>query len=68
MLNNEEGVVYAPYIFFTTGTIINNVKVWDYRWWVNIWCRINWFFHFRMRRRWKQLRKKNISTNYYKLL
>ena len=47
----HEGCFYAPWVPVTTATSINNVRVWDHRWWMNILCKINWFFHFRLRRR-----------------
>ena len=59
-----EGYIYAPYIPQTVGSYINNVKVWDHRWWVNIFCKINWFFHFRMRKRYNNFQKK-IDEKYY---
>ena len=58
-------VIYAPYIPVTTGTTINGIKVWDRRWWVNIWCKINWFFHFKERKRWKELCNKKVDAKYY---
>lgn len=67
MEDNKEipKVIYAPYIPMTSGTIINGIKVWDHRWWVNIWCRINWFFHLKERRRWNKLKNQKVSAKYY---
>lgn len=63
---NPKGVIYMPYIPFTTSTTINNVKVWDYRWYVNILCKINWFFHFKKRRRWNEIKDTKTTVNYAK--
>lgn len=65
MENQTTNVVYAPYIPKTVGTYINNVKVWDCRWWVNIFCKINWFFHFRLRKQHKKYANKKINTAFY---
>ena len=56
-----EGYVYAPWIMKTTASSINNVKVWDHRWWVNVFCKINWFFHFRMRKRFNKYKSTKIG-------
>ena len=61
----QPGVIWAPYIPVTTGTIINGIKVWDHRWYVNIWCKINWFFHFKERKRWKELCNKQVDSTLY---
>jgi hypothetical protein len=58
-------VVYTPYITKTSATIINGIKVWDYRWWVNIWCKINWFLHFKQRKRWKEMSKIKVDSKYF---
>ena len=58
-------VVYTPYITKTSSTIINGIKVWDYRWWVNIWCKINWFLHFKQRKRWKEMSKIKVDSKYF---
>ena len=58
-------VVYAPYITRTSATIINGIKVWDYRWWVNIWCKINWFLHFKQRKCWKEISKIRVDSKFY---
>ena len=64
--NKEQSfVVYAPYIPITSETIINGIKVWDYRWWVNIWCKINWFLHFKQRKRWKETSKIIVDSKFY---
>lgn len=63
-LIEKDGYVYAPYIPVTTGTIINGIKVWDHRWYVNIFCKIRWFFHFKERRRWKEIANKEIKNVY----
>ena len=46
-----EGYVYVPWIPHTTKSFINGIQVWDSRWWINILCKINWFLHFRLRKR-----------------
>ena len=61
----KEGYIYAPYIPVTDGLYINGVKVWDHRWWVNIFCKINWFFHFRMRKRFNKYKNTKIDEKYY---
>lgn len=62
----EEKIIYAPYVMQEKcPTIINGIKVYDPRWWVNIWCRINWFFHFKERKRWKEISQKKIDAKYY---
>ena len=65
---NENGVIYAPYITETYATYINGIKVWDKRWWVNIWCRINWFFHFKRRKNWNKTKDKQVSPKFYQQL
>jgi hypothetical protein len=65
MGNENNKVVYAPYIGKTLGVIVNGVKVWDYRWYVNILCRINWFFHFKLKKRFKKLSTTKVPTEYY---
>ena len=60
-----EGYVYAPWIMKTTASSINNVKVWDHRWWVNIFCKLNWLFHFRMRKQFNRYKNTKIDEKYY---
>ena len=48
-----------------TGTIINGVKVWDYRWYVNLWCKINWFLHLKQRKLWKETCNKKVNTKFF---
>lgn len=50
-----EGYVYVPLIPRTTKAFINNIQVWDHRWWKNILCKINWFLHFKQRKAHKKL-------------
>ena len=59
-----EGCVYAPWVPVTTATSINNVRVWDHRWWMNILCKINWFFHFRMRKAHRKYANTNVNTKF----
>ena len=63
-----EGYIYAPWITNTTGTFINNIQVWDCRWWVNIFCKINWFFHLRLRKQHKKYANKKINTTFYGII
>ena len=64
--NKEQScVVYAPYIPKTSAVIINGIKVSDHRWWVNIWCKINWFLHFKQRKRWKEISKIRVDSKFY---
>lgn len=58
----SEGYVYAPWIPITTKSFINGIQVWDRRWWVNIFCKINWFFHFGLRRRHSKWRKTKVKV------
>ena len=67
-MNTKEEIpktILAPYIPINTGTIINGIRVSDYRWWVNIWCKINWFFHFKERKRWKKIANMKVDPNLY---
>ena len=57
-------IVYAPYISKTVGTYINNVKVWDCRWWMNMICKVNWFFHFGLRKRYRKWSKIKVPDGY----
>ena len=59
------GFVYGPYIPQTTSASINGVRVWDSRWWMNILCKINWFFHFKLRKNHKKYTNRKIDTSYY---
>lgn len=61
----KEGYIYAPYIPVTDGVYINGVQVWDYRWWKNILCKINWFFHFKLRKQHKKYVNKMIDSSIY---
>ena len=56
----QGGCIYTPWIPITTKTFVNGIQVWDCRWWKNIFCKINWFFHFRMRK--QRLMKKYYGT------
>ena len=60
----DNGFIYAPWIPQTTATFINGVRVWDRRWYVNLFCEINWFFHFRLRKNHKKYLNKKISELY----
>ena len=62
---SKEGIVFAPWIAKTTATYINGVKVWDCRAFPNILCRLNWLFHFRLRRMVKRLNETKINQAYY---
>lgn len=42
---------YGKWVSTAKGTYVNGVKVWDKCWYVNIFCKINWFLHFRMHKR-----------------
>lgn len=64
MGNENNKVVYAPYIGKTLGLIVNGVKVWDYRWYVNIFCRINWFFHFKLKKMFKKWSTIKVPVEY----
>ena len=44
-------VIYAPYVPKTTGVIINGIKVWDHRWYINILLKIKLFFMPSFRKR-----------------
>jgi len=57
-----EGYVYAPWIPIKTKSFINGIQVWDRRWWMNIFCKINWFFHFGFRRRHNKWRKAKVKV------
>jgi hypothetical protein len=57
-----EGYVYAPWIPVTTKSFINGIQVWDRRWWKNLFCKINWFFHFRMRKRHNKWRRSEVKV------
>lgn len=59
-------LIYVPYIPKNTGCYINGVKVSDYRWYVNIFCKINWFFHFKLRKEHKKWLKTKVPSKYYK--
>lgn len=61
----DNKVVYAQWIPQTTASFINGVRVWDRRWYVNMFCKINWFFHFRLRNNYKKHLNKKISESYY---
>ena len=52
--NNESKPIYVPWVPETVGTYVNGVKIWDKRWYMNIFCKINWFFHFKLRKNHKK--------------
>lgn len=56
---------YGKWVTMTKGTYVNGVKVWDYRWWVNIFCKINWFLHFKMRKEHKKYSNTNVNSKFY---
>lgn len=58
-------VVYMPYVLDCLGTYINGIKVWDKRWYINIFCKINWFFHFKERKRYKYWSTRQVNESYY---
>lgn len=65
MESKQSKIVYAPWVPMTTASYINNVQVWDYRWWKNILCKINWFFHFRLRKQFRNYKRKKINSSFY---
>jgi hypothetical protein len=60
----KEGYVYAPWVPRYTSTYINNIQVWDYRWWKNILCKINWFFHFKQRKAFKKYANAKVCAKF----
>lgn len=58
-------IVYAPFIPITTATYINGDKVWDNRWYVNMWLKIKWFFSFKKRKHFNEIANKKIDTSKY---
>jgi len=56
-----EGYIYVPWIPITTKTFINNIQVWDCRWWKNMLCKINWFLHFRLRKRYNHWKNQEVK-------
>ena len=63
-----EGYVYAPWIPVTTASYVNGVRVWDCRWWMNIICKLNWFFHFKMRKQFNKYKNIRIDEKYYGII
>lgn len=61
----KDKVIYAKWVPMTKGTYVNGVKTWDHRWWANIFCKINWFFHFKLRKRHKELENRKINSSFY---
>ena len=64
MKEKESKCIYMPYTMITNSTLINGIKVWDRRWYINWWCKINWFFHFKERKRWKEISSKQVGCRY----
>jgi len=58
-------VIYVSWIPETVGTYVNGVKIWDKRWYVNIFSKINWFFHFKLRKNYKKFSEQKVDTKYY---
>lgn len=66
--NDSPQVIWVPWIPVTTGAAVNGVKYWDHRWWMNIICKINWFFHFKLRKRFKKLSNTPVNRNFYTIM
>lgn len=60
----DNKVIYAYSI--KNATYIDGVKIWDRRWWKNILCKINWFFHFRKRKMHRKYEKACTDFNEFK--
>jgi len=60
-----EGYVYVPWIPHTTKAFINGIQVWDFRWWKNTLCKINWFLHFKQRKTYKKYANNNVNAKFY---
>ena len=65
--DTAEGYVYAPWIPVTTASYVNGVRVWDCRWWMNILCKINWFFHFKKRKAHKKYANVKVNEKIYRV-
>lgn len=64
----DNKVIYAPWVPVATASYINNVKVWDHRCWMNILCKINWFFHFKLRKSFKKTSNTPVNRNFYTIM
>ena len=58
-------VVHTPYVLDCSGTYINGIRVWDKRWYVNIFCKINWFLHFKQRKVHKKYANTKVNAKFY---
>ena len=64
MEKTNDNFIRVPWVPVTTATYINGVRVWDARWWMNILCKINWFFHFKLRKNHKKYTNRKINASY----
>ena len=57
------------YVTTTMAVYLDGVKVWDYRWYVNIICRLRWLFRFRMKKgiKWTDVVKKPYDELHVKI-
>ena len=64
--NNNPFVVYGPYIPLQgNGTYVNGVKVYDRRWWVNIFVKIKLLFMPKLRKSIKKVSEKKVDPRFY---